>query len=74
MAQPRWPSSHTGPSDAAPQRITLWDLTRDRPRTSLDLAAPAGAPSLVSLALGPRGRTLCAARLSATATRGLSRA
>ncbi|MFD3498737.1 hypothetical protein [Streptomyces sp. NPDC058678] len=45
-------------SDAARQHFTLWDLTRDRARTTLNLTGSA----VVSVALGPGGRTLYAAR------------
>ncbi|MDW8805803.1 hypothetical protein P1P68_13675 [Streptomyces scabiei] len=50
--------------EAAPQRFTVWDLTRDRARTTLDLASQAASAS-VALALGPEGRTLYATRSSA---------
>ncbi|MDX3751974.1 hypothetical protein [Streptomyces sp. AK08-02] len=49
--------------EASPQRFTVWDLGRDRPRATLDLASPGSAAPVVSLALGPDGSTLYAARL-----------
>lgn len=57
--------------EAAPQRITIWDVPSGHARTSLDLAtagsgsAGSGA-AVVSLALDPGGRTLYATRASAT--------
>ncbi|GAA3837950.1 hypothetical protein GCM10022403_083080 [Streptomyces coacervatus] len=48
--------------DPAAQRITVWDLTRARVLTTLDLAAAHPSESVQSLALGPAGRTLYAAR------------
>ncbi|WP_329248499.1 hypothetical protein OG223_16365 [Streptomyces sp. NBC_01478] len=46
------------------QPVTLWDLTRDRARTTLDLASPSSrdGAAVVSLALGPGSRTLYAVR------------
>ncbi|MGY1499408.1 nSTAND1 domain-containing NTPase [Streptomyces sp. QTS52] len=49
--------------EAAPQRFTVWDLGRDRPRAALDLATPGSGAPVVALALGPGGSTLYAARL-----------
>ncbi|NEC84683.1 hypothetical protein [Streptomyces sp. SID12501] len=49
--------------EAAPQRFTVWDTGRDRPRATLDLAPPGSAAPVVALALGPGGSTLYAARL-----------
>ncbi|MEV0219995.1 hypothetical protein [Streptomyces sp. NPDC050704] len=51
--------------EAAPQRFTVWDLVHDRRRTVLDLATPESAGAVVSVALGPGGRTLYAARTPA---------
>ncbi|MFE7897374.1 hypothetical protein ACFU3E_07525 [Streptomyces sp. NPDC057424] len=51
--------------EAAPQRFTVWDLTRDRARTTLDLATSQAASAAVVLALGPGGRTLYATRTPA---------
>ncbi|MFJ8332893.1 helix-turn-helix domain-containing protein [Streptomyces sp. NPDC094437] len=48
--------------DAAAQPFTLWDLTRSRKRTTLDLATPSAQGAVVSLALGPGARTLYAVR------------
>ncbi|NEA62789.1 hypothetical protein [Streptomyces sp. SID12488] len=49
--------------EAAPQRFTVWDTARDRPRAALDLATPESTAPVVALALGPGGSTLYAARL-----------
>ncbi|WP_455355272.1 nSTAND1 domain-containing NTPase [Streptomyces sp. SYSU K217416] len=51
--------------EAAPQRFTVWDVARDRPRTALDLAAPGSAAAVVSLAVGTGGSTLYVARTPA---------
>ncbi|MFD3313495.1 hypothetical protein [Streptomyces sp. NPDC058694] len=51
--------------EAAPQRFTVWDLVHDRRRTALDLATPESAGAVISVALGPGGRTLYAARTTA---------
>ncbi|MER6710107.1 hypothetical protein [Streptomyces sp. NPDC000877] len=45
--------------DADARRFTVWDLHRDRTRSTLDLAGPA----VVSITLGPGGGTLYAARV-----------
>ncbi|MFI1031358.1 WD40 repeat domain-containing protein [Streptomyces sp. NPDC020951] len=45
------------------QRFTLWDLARGRARTTLDLATPQSGGSVVTLALGPGGHALYAARI-----------
>ncbi|WP_405645800.1 hypothetical protein [Streptomyces sp. NBC_00019] len=42
----------------APQRFTVWDLARDRARTTLDLATPSSDGAVITLALGPGGDTL----------------
>ncbi|MFF3373661.1 hypothetical protein ACFYXF_12030 [Streptomyces sp. NPDC002680] len=49
--------------NATPQRFTLWDTTRARPRTTLDLSTAKSAAPAVALALGPRGDTLYTTRL-----------
>ncbi|MCX5336318.1 hypothetical protein [Streptomyces sp. NBC_00140] len=49
--------------DVASQRFTVWDLTRDRLRATLELATPDSAAPVAALALGPGGGTLYAARL-----------
>ncbi|WP_443046067.1 WD40 repeat domain-containing protein [Streptomyces sp. GQFP] len=49
--------------NAAPQRFTVWDTTRARPRATLDLATSESAAPVVALALGPAGNTLYATRL-----------
>ncbi|MET9761988.1 hypothetical protein ABZ016_23525 [Streptomyces sp. NPDC006372] len=49
--------------NAASQRFTVWDVTRDRKRTTLDLATTPSAAEVASLALGPGGRTLYASRV-----------
>ncbi|WP_149827667.1 hypothetical protein [Streptomyces tailanensis] len=43
---------------AAPQRLTLWDVTRGRVRTTLDLATSTSAGAVITIALGPDARTL----------------
>ena len=50
---------------AAPQRFTVWDLTRDREQTALDLATTESATAVTALALTPDGRTLFTARTPA---------
>ncbi|MDX3636331.1 hypothetical protein PV728_40135 [Streptomyces europaeiscabiei] len=50
---------------AAPQRFTIWDLTRDREQTALDLATTESGTAVTALALPPDGRTLFTARTSA---------
>ncbi|MET8982675.1 hypothetical protein ABZX85_44570 [Streptomyces sp. NPDC004539] len=47
----------------APQRFTVWDLSKNRARTTLDLAPGAADSSIEALALGPGGRTLCVTRI-----------
>ncbi|WP_105968152.1 nSTAND1 domain-containing NTPase [Streptomyces geranii] len=55
----------SGPGQgAASQRLTLWDLTRRRTRTTLDLTEPSPDASVATVALGPGGRDLYAVRLS----------
>ncbi len=49
--------------EAAPQRFTVWDLSHDRARATLDLTTPESAAPVAALALGPEGRTLYAARV-----------
>jgi WD40 repeat protein len=49
-------------SQAAPLRFTVWDLAHDRARTTLDLAASQDTVPVISVALGPDGRRLYAAR------------
>ncbi|MFG2370290.1 helix-turn-helix domain-containing protein [Streptomyces sp. NPDC048504] len=51
--------------DAAPQRLTVWNVTGDRARTTLDITS-SSAGTAVALALGPGGRTLLAARTPGT--------
>ncbi|WP_450166296.1 nSTAND1 domain-containing NTPase [Streptomyces akebiae] len=48
----------------APQRFVLWHLARGRARTTLDLTTPRSDGAVVTLALGPGGRTLYATRTS----------
>jgi WD40 repeat protein len=50
--------------NAAAQRFTVWDLARGRERTTLDLARPSSPGAVVTLSLGPGGRTLYAVRTS----------
>ncbi|MFF1299514.1 MULTISPECIES: hypothetical protein [unclassified Streptomyces] len=47
----------------SPQRFTVWDLTRDRLRATLELTTPESAAPVAALALGPGGGTLYTARL-----------
>ncbi len=49
-------------TQASPQRLALWDVRHDRARTGLDLAAAEAGP-VVTLALGPSGRTVYAGRV-----------
>ena len=53
---------------AAPQRFTVWDLTHDRTRTTLDLTASRNTDPVTAVALGPGGRNLYAARTPAPGT------
>ncbi|MDX3733299.1 nSTAND1 domain-containing NTPase [Streptomyces caniscabiei] len=48
----------------ASQRFVLWDLARGRVRTTLDLTTRQSDGAVVTLALGPGGRTLYATRTS----------
>ncbi|MEV6940687.1 hypothetical protein AB0N07_01410 [Streptomyces sp. NPDC051172] len=52
--------------EASPQRFVIWDLTRNRERTTLDLAHQASTEAVLTVVLGPGGRTLLASR-----TRGI---
>ncbi|MER6133758.1 hypothetical protein [Streptomyces sp. NPDC001815] len=47
---------------AGPQQVTVWDVARNRARTTLDLADVPSASPVAALALGPSGRTLYATR------------
>ncbi|MFD3622474.1 hypothetical protein ACFWWT_46510 [Streptomyces sp. NPDC058676] len=51
--------------EAAPQRITIWDLRHNRVRDTLDLATADSAGAVIDLALGSGGRTLYAVRTPA---------
>ncbi|MFC8348619.1 hypothetical protein [Streptomyces sp. NPDC057280] len=44
--------------EASPQRLTVWDVTRGRVRTTLDLAEKTSAKAVITIALGPDARTL----------------
>ncbi|KUL33529.1 hypothetical protein [Streptomyces regalis] len=44
--------------EASPQRLTLWDVTRGRVRTTLDLATKISAGAVITIALGRDARTL----------------
>ncbi|MCC9706685.1 hypothetical protein E4N62_16235 [Streptomyces sp. MNU76] len=44
--------------EASPQRLTIWDVTRGRVRTTLDLATRTSAGAVITIALGPDARTL----------------
>ncbi|KMS68930.1 WD domain, G-beta repeat protein [Streptomyces viridochromogenes] len=48
--------------EAAPQRITIWDVRHSRVRETLDLATPDSTGPLIDIALGAGGRTLYAVR------------
>ncbi|MDX2549037.1 helix-turn-helix domain-containing protein [Streptomyces sp. WI04-05B] len=48
--------------EASPQRFVIWDLTRDRERTTLDLAHQSSTAAVLAVVLGPGGRTLVASR------------
>ena len=52
--------------EASPQRLTIWDVTRGRARTTLDLAAKTSAGAVITIALGPDARTLHLTRTSVT--------
>jgi WD40 repeat protein/transcriptional regulator with XRE-family HTH domain len=43
---------------ASPQRLTLWEVTRGRVRTTLDLATGTSAGAVITIAVGPNARTL----------------
>ncbi|GAQ69458.1 hypothetical protein ACKI1I_02405 [Streptomyces turgidiscabies] len=49
--------------EASPQHVTVWDVTRDRVRATLELATPESAAPVITLAPGPGGSTLYAARM-----------
>ncbi|MFE7275577.1 hypothetical protein [Streptomyces sp. NPDC057623] len=51
--------------EAAPQRITIWDVRHARVRDTLDLAGSGSTGPVIGLALGSGGRTLYAARTPA---------
>ncbi|MFJ8537120.1 hypothetical protein [Streptomyces sp. NPDC093591] len=48
--------------EAAPQRITIWDVRHHRVRDTLDLSTADSAGAVINLALGSGGRTLYAVR------------
>ncbi|MFJ2441714.1 MULTISPECIES: hypothetical protein [unclassified Streptomyces] len=48
--------------DTVHQRVRFWDLARNRERTTLDLSTPASPGTVITLALGPKGRSLYAVR------------
>ncbi len=50
---------------ASPQRLTVWDVTNDRARTTLDLATKTSSGAVITLALGPQARTLQLTRTQA---------
>ncbi|GLP67176.1 hypothetical protein TUSST3_37980 [Streptomyces sp. TUS-ST3] len=51
--------------EASPQRLTVWDVTRGRVRTTLDLAEKTSAGAVITIALGPDARTLTLTRTTA---------
>ncbi len=55
--------------EASPQRLTIWDVTRGRVRTTLDLATKASAGAVITIALGPDARTLHLTRTPAMGER-----
>ncbi|WP_030939227.1 hypothetical protein [Streptomyces sp. NRRL S-646] len=55
-------------SEVSTQRLTVWDLTGRRVRTTLDLATGTSAGAVVTIALGRDARTLYAARTPAIGT------
>ncbi|MFD5478655.1 nSTAND1 domain-containing NTPase [Streptomyces hawaiiensis] len=52
-------------TDASPQPLTIWDIGKDRARTTLDLATTTTAGAVVTIALGPEARTLHLTRTTA---------
>ncbi|MDX3589113.1 nSTAND1 domain-containing NTPase [Streptomyces europaeiscabiei] len=50
--------------DTVPQRLTVWDVAAGRAKTTVDLATASAMPP-DAIALGPGGRTLLIARLTA---------
>ncbi|MGY1495061.1 nSTAND1 domain-containing NTPase [Streptomyces sp. QTS52] len=48
--------------EASPQRFVIWDLTRNREQTTLDLAHQSSTAAVLAVVLGPGGRTLVASR------------
>ncbi|GAQ68226.1 nSTAND1 domain-containing NTPase [Streptomyces scabiei] len=46
----------------APQRLTVWDLTAGRTKSTVDVATTVAAAPTHAIALGPGGRTLLTAR------------
>ncbi|MEV6942461.1 hypothetical protein AB0N07_10730 [Streptomyces sp. NPDC051172] len=56
-------------SEVSTQRLTVWDLTGRRVRTTLDLATGTSAGAVVTIALGRDARTLYAARTPGVGTR-----
>jgi WD40 repeat protein/transcriptional regulator with XRE-family HTH domain len=49
---------------AAPQRFTVWDLTRDREQSTLELGSTQSGTAVTALALAPDGRILLTTRTS----------
>ncbi|MCL8010996.1 hypothetical protein [Streptomyces sp. AS02] len=52
--------------EESPQRLTIWDVTRGRARTTLDLAEKTSAGAVTTIALGPDARTLHLTRTTDT--------
>ncbi|WP_031483150.1 nSTAND1 domain-containing NTPase [Streptomyces bicolor] len=52
--------------EASPQRLTIWDVTKGRARTTLDLAEKNSAGAVITIALGPDARTLHLTRTTDT--------
>ncbi|MFF4505472.1 helix-turn-helix domain-containing protein [Streptomyces sp. NPDC001401] len=57
-------------SEVSAQRVTVWDVTERRVRTTLDLVTGTSTGAVVTIALGRDGRTLYAARTTAIGTYG----
>ncbi|MER5215186.1 helix-turn-helix domain-containing protein [Streptomyces sp. NPDC002838] len=58
---------------SAPQRFTVWDLTRDREQSALDLATTESGTTVTALALTSDGRTLFTTRTSTSGEPGNER-
>ncbi|MFJ9893172.1 WD40 repeat domain-containing protein [Streptomyces sp. NPDC091280] len=52
-------------TQSSPQRLTVWDVAKGRTRTTLDLSGGEARNAVLSIALGPGGRTLHVDRATA---------